>query len=624
LSNKASCWVGDNGRWLIFEKNTSLQGPILADTIIHFVMQLKIFITAALLVQHICLFAQVGADQLFTKITNSVVTTTNGDSRSVNWIDTDNDGDLDLFITNGPENGENNFLYTNDGLGNFTAIANDPIVIDGLPSVGATWADYNNDGLIDCFVTNWYNVNNLLYKNLGNNAFERITTGPPVTNGGYSETATWGDYDRDGWADLYVTNSDGNFRNFLYKNNQNGTFTRITTGTQSNDQLASRSANWTDINSDGFPDLFVTNENNQAENMYQNNGDGTFTKITTGPLLNSGGKTMSSSWGDFDNDGDLDVFVANDQGNDGLYRNMGNFEFEAMAQSPVSTAGGNSFGSQWADVDNDGDLDLFVTNAFWGGLWKNFLFLNDGTGQFERNLLDVTTTDLGWAYGCAFGDMDNDGDLDLAVATCYDASQTDYLYRNNASDGANKWVQFHLEGTASNRSAIGAIVRVQATIDGQVVRQMREVSAQSGYAGQNQLDPHFGLKDAATLDSVIVTWPSGQVEKFAGMECCKKYTLIEGQGIVHTTVQSPALKLGVLPNPATHQMLLRWEQKTTESGVLQVFDARGALVARTEVPGQAGFNEWPWQVPTHITAGWYEVILRQGAQSWRAGVQVVR
>jgi len=147
--------------------------------------------------------------QFFTKITTGPLVNSPGDSRSVNWVDINNDGFMDCMITNGPSGGQNNKVFLNNGAGGFTTITNDTIVKDNKPSDGATWADINNDGDMDCFVVNWYNVNNMLYSNNGSGAFTQISSGPPVNDFGYSETAAWGDYDNDGLVDLYVTNSWG-------------------------------------------------------------------------------------------------------------------------------------------------------------------------------------------------------------------------------------------------------------------------------------------------------------------------------------------------------------------------------------------------------------------------------
>jgi enediyne biosynthesis protein E4 len=468
---------------------------------------------------------------LFTKITNSPVVVRKGDSRSVNWIDIDQDGDLDLYVTNGPEKGEDNFLYRNDGKGNFTAVEGDPIVSDGKPSDGATWADADNDGDPDCFTVNWYGVDNLFYENQGKGAFKQIASAPFAGDGGYSETAAWGDYDRDGLVDLYVANSDGDKRNFLYKNAGGGTFVKITTGAPATDAFASRCVNWVDYDGDCDADLFVANENKENENLYRNNGDGTFSAVDAGPLTADGNRTMSGSWGDCDNDGDLDVFLANDRADNSFFRNEGGGRFVKITEGPAVNNGGNSFCSQWADADNDGDLDLFVTNSFWGGPWLNFFYLNRGDGTFQRDTSEVVSRERGWSYGCAFGDYDRDGDLDLAVANCYKEEQEDYLYQNNASENGNRWIGVELRGAKSNRSAIGAKVFVTAKIGGRLVTQMREISAQSGYCGQNQLAAHFGLGKAKKAD-IRVLWPDCREEKFSKLSVNQYIEIEEGRGLV--------------------------------------------------------------------------------------------
>lgn len=546
------------------------------------------------------------AQSIFKKITNSPVTTTAGDSRSVNWIDIENDGDLDLFISNGKQGGEHNFLYKNDGKGNFTTVSGSPIVEDGKPSDGATWADFDNDGDADCYVVNWYGENNLLYQNEGLQngevVFSLVQTGIVPFDGGYSETASWGDFDSDGWLDLYVSNSDGSRRNFLYRNLKNGDFEKITTGAAVTDAFFSRSVNWTDFDSDGDLDLFVTNENNQNENLYRNDA-GVLTKVTasSNPLINSAGKTMSSSWGDYDNDGRLDVFLANDGGNDLLFHNDGGDVFSKITNSPVVSSGGNSFGSQFADVNNDGWLDLFVTNAFWGGAWQNFLFLNRGDGTFERNTTEVVATDAGWSYGCAFGDMDRDGDLDLATANCFDANQNDGLYENMSATNGNSWLEVELVGTKSNRSAIGAKVILTAKIGGKTITQLREISAQSGHCGQNQLAAHFGLGklDEGKIESLRVQWPSGGEEVFGNIFPNQFVKIVEGQGITSTeNALAVAAGLQVFapsPNPFSHSVACRFELAAATDLQIEVIDNQGVFVKKLAVGNfPAGDNQVVW------------------------------
>lgn len=562
---------------------------------------------------------------IFSRVLNSPVVTTAGDSRSVNWIDMDQDADLDLFISNGPQAGENNFLYQNNGKGGFTPVSGQPIVEDQAPSDGATWGDFDNDGDPDCFVVNWYGMNNLLYKNNGDGTFEKISTGAPVTDGGYSETASWGDYDRDGLLDLYVTNSGGNKRNFLYHNDGNDHFTRILLGAPATDAATSRCVNWVDFDNDGDPDLFVTNEENQHENLYRNDGNGVFVKLNSSPLLSDGGKTMSASWGDFDNDGDPDVFLANDQGNDALFRND-NGNFVKITTGPVVTSGGNTFGSQWADVDNDGDLDLFVTHSFWGDRWQNSLFLNQGDGTFLRDTSEMVSRDLGWSYGCAFGDFDRDGDLDLGVATCYNANQTDYLYENHSAENDNRWLEVRCIGTISNRSAIGARVSIKTWANGMERLQIRDISAQSGYCGQNQLDAHFGLGAATSIDTLEIVWPSGMHEYFTEIQPDQFITITEGQGITKAPVPAQAPPLRIQPNPFTDSITVGWNMPEMAAVNLKIIDLQGnTIYFRQEKLGQ-GPQEWLWNgkdsTGNKAPAGVYFVYLN--AHDWSASAKIIR
>lgn len=522
--------------------------------------------------------------QTFTKITSGPFVTTVGDSRSVNWVDVNGDGFIDCMITNGPATGQDNFLYINNGIGGFTAQTNDTIVKDNKPSDGATWADSDNDGDLDCYVVNWYNTKNLFYNNNGVGAFTQ-TQNTVETSGGYCETASWGDYNNDGLLDLYVARSGGTLatnKNLLFHNEGGNAFTKVLTGTPVTDAFISRSVNWTDIDSDGDLDLFVTNEKDQNENLYRNDGAGAFTKLTIGPLLNDGGKTMSSSWGDYDNDGDLDVFLANDQGNDGLFRNEGHFNFTKITTDTVSNCGGNSFSSAWSDIDNDGDLDLFVTNSFGTTtLWLNFLFLNNGDGSFTRVGNTAPATDLDWSYGCAFGDYDNDGFEDLAVATCrYNSvDRPDLLYHNDGN--SNNWITIKLVGTTTNKSAIGTKIRVKAIINGNPVWQMRELSAQTSYCGQNDLRPHFGLGNATNIDSIKVEWLNGIVEYYTNITTNRFITIVQGKGITGINNES-LLKINdmlIYPNPASTKItIIIPDEYRNENFVSYIYDQNGTLI----------------------------------------------
>ena len=258
---------------------------------------------------------------------------------------------------------------------------------------------------------------------------------------------------------------------------------------------------------DGDQDIFVTNEGNAKNSLYQNEGAGNFTKITGNAIVESIRTSAGSSWADIDNDGDFDLFVANweNQSNE-LFLNNGDGSFSSVNQGPVVSDGGCSFGSAFADADNDGDLDLFVCNAFCG-VENNFFYRNLGDGTFEKITSGAPATDNGWTFGCAWGDYNNDGFLDLVLANTKNENQKNALYQNDGNE--NHWFKLNCEGTSCNRSAIGAVIKIKATIDGNAVWQMRRIEGQSGYCSQNSLNVHFGVGDATLIDSLVVQWPSG-------------------------------------------------------------------------------------------------------------------
>lgn len=448
------------------------------------------------------------SSQYFTKIQEGPQSNDGGDSRSVNWIDYDNDGDIDLFITNGPSSKANNFLYKNNGSGTFSKVTDISLVNDPGSYDGSSWADYDNDGYIDAFSVTWYGQKNSLHRQR-KGVFEKVTGIAPSADNTFSETASWGDYDNDGYVDLYVANSSGVLANILYSNNRNGTFTKVTTGPLVNNSEPTRSVDWCDFDNDGDLDLFTANEGNFSEALYWNLGGGNFVAESGTTVVSDAGNSFGSSVADIDNDGDMDILVVNHGNqNEALFLNNGNKTFAKVTSDPVVNSGGYSVGSAFGDLDNDGDLDLMVTNAFAGSSpTKNFLYLNNGNGTFVKIDTGIVANDPGWSYGVAFGDYDRDGDLDIATANCFGANQNNALYRNEGNK--NAWLTVKAVGKVSNGSAIGAKVKVKATINGVPKWQYRQVSGQSGYCGQN-LESHFGLGNAAVIDSLVVEFPSGQ------------------------------------------------------------------------------------------------------------------
>ena len=255
----------------------------------------------------------------------------------------------------------------NHTTGTFTRITAGDIVNDGGRSSGACWGDYDNDGHLDLFVTNWAGENNFLYHNNGDGTFEKITTGSIVNDGGWSRGCTWGDYDNDGFLDLFVSNDGGG--NFLYHNEGGTAFTRVLDTPIASDGGNCYGTAWVDYDNDGWLDLFVARHTNDNNLLYHNKGNGVFEKITTGAIVNDGGYSASVSWGDYDGDGCVDLFVANVNNQPNfLYHNNCDGSFSKITAGPIATDVGFSSTSNWVDYDNDGDLDLFVGNWYAGQL----------------------------------------------------------------------------------------------------------------------------------------------------------------------------------------------------------------------------------------------------------------
>lgn len=538
--------------------------------------------------------------QSFTKMTSAAPSLDGGASRSVNWVDYDNDGLLDLFVSRGPSAGATPYLYHNDGNGVFTKITTGPISTASMKADGSSWGDFNNDGFVDLCVATWWNQIDFLFQNNGSGNFTFLNSNPISSSAAYSETCTWGDYNNDGLIDLYVTNSAAASKNFLYKNLGSANFQKIDTGIVVTEVDSSRGANWIDADNDGDLDLFVCHENNNINSFYRNDGAGVFVKVTTTALTQTQGNWWSASWGDYDNDGDFDAFLANFEHKNALYKNNGNWSFTSVTNDTIVNENGYHAITGWGDFDNDGDLDMFITQAYGGSSLNNKLYKNmkmeSGTATFQKVTASPLTSDGGYTYGFAWGDYDRDGDLDIMCAKTYQENELNALFRNDNSNG-NKWAEFKLQGVTTNRSAIGTKIRVKATINGQSVWQSRVVSGQEGYCTQN-LEQHFGLGNATVIDSVKIEWQSGSTSVYTNVAVNKFYKAIEGQSNLvgvsnNNSVQPNEYKLNQnFPNPFNPATTISFTLPKKDFASIRIYDSLGKEVSSliNEVK-QAGYYE---------------------------------
>ena len=513
-------------------------------------------------------------DPTFTKITAGEIVNDVAAGVGAAWADYDNDGLLDLAVANGGGSGgraEPDYLYRNNGDGTFTKITEGLLVTYSGHSGHAAWGDYDNDGFADLFVGSVEGTG-YLHHNLGNGSFERIES---IGIGWVNGAGAWGDYDQDGFLDLFVAARSGNSK--IFHNNGDGTFSEIT------DQVVKTygsawSASWADYNNDGRPDLFVAASAGRNF-LFQNLGGGAFARIQEGPFGADDDHHIGCAWGDYDNDGFLDLFVARgewdvDLFQNWLYHNNGDGTFTKITEGNIVTDSRPWVAGSWADFDNDGDLDLFVSawNYPVSAVHGNALYRNNGDGTFTEitsgSLHDSRETAIG-SLGAAWGDYDKDGFPDLFVAT-WDGKNL--LYRNNGND--NHWITVQCEGRVSNRSAIGTKVRVRATIQGKTYWQMREISNGDGWSG-NSLDACFGLGDAEVIDRIRIEWPSGIVQELTNVPVDQFLTVIEERQLVLSCAIRPENGVFVLTVTAepgqtvriyASEDLANWEEKESLMG----------------------------------------------------------
>jgi len=501
------------------------------------------------------------------------------------WFDYNNDGLLDLYVVNGgtlddlqaDRNGgrsaHHNYLYRNNGDGTFTDVTEKAGVGAFRWGAGCTAADYNNDGFTDLFVTNIGEC--FLFRNNGDGTFTDVAKTAGVAGGfNWHTGATFGDYDGDGYLDLYVSGylelpqmfdppkqcpwrgmqvfcGPGGLkgaRDRLYHNNGDGTFSDVTrqAGVEDRDLLYGFTATFEDFDNDGRPDLFVANDRGRNY-LYHNLGNGKFEEAgeTWGVAYPVEGKpqaNMGVAIGDYDHNGTMDIFVTTfSQDHFTLYHNTGNRLFFDVSSETGLASVTHPFlgwGTFFADLDNDGWLDLFTANGHVypeaesaKGVIEKYtqrplVFRQSAPGVFTEVGLrsGLAGLPLYSSRGAAYADFDNDGDIDIAYSSL-DASPT---LLENITAASHHWVTVKTVGTRSNRDGIGARLKLTA---GDLV-QYASVRSGESYLSGNDPRVHFGLGQKNKIDELEIHWPSGQVERLRGVPPDRILTVEEGEGII--------------------------------------------------------------------------------------------
>ena len=448
-----------------------------------------------------------------------------GDGMGAAWADHDSDGDLDLYVTN---DGANR-LVENDGDGTFSDATSGPL---GDTGNGRTsiWGDYDNDGDPDLYVVNDGTANRLL-RNDGGGVFVDVAVGA-TADAQSGRDAAWADYDGDGDLDLYLSNGPA-LSNRLLRNDGGASFADATPGLMANVGNSTGLA-WGDYDEDGDPDLYVVTTT--SNRLFRNDG-GTFTDVSASPV-NDSSNGRGAAWGDYDGDGDLDLYVTNGSGSSNrLFRNNG----ASFSDETVGVLGdtGDGQGVGWGDYDNDGDLDLFFAN--WGG--TNKLLRNDGGGVFSDEV-DGSLSGTDQTAGVAWSDYDDDGDLDVYVVN----HGTDNRLNRNDGIHINHWLNVKLDGLVSNRDGIGAIVTAKAG----PLTVRRQVGGDSGYGSGNSLAVELGLGSSSVVDSLFVEWPSGTVNRYLSVGADQKLIIPE------TPAPSTPLDVAVVAGPGEASTTLTW------------------------------------------------------------------
>ncbi|WP_243472345.1 FG-GAP-like repeat-containing protein [Winogradskyella sp. MH6] len=517
------------------------------------------------------LFSSIISGQSFERIESLVGLGILQNNNGVAVADYDGDNDLDIFVVaNSIENSEDvtsySRLYKNNNDGSFTDVTETSGLVELLTAeedvqsslaqqgykYSASWGDYNNDGFPDLFLT--YSLKVQLWRNLGNGTFANVTeiSGFGATNDCINTGATWFDYDNDGLLDIYISDWGYCGSNSLYKNNGNNTFTDVTAelGLTETTSSSSYTSFPFDINNDGWMDVIVTNYPEDSNYLYINQNGTSFTEeaVTYGLDNMIDGKGLAI--GDFDNDGDFDFFNTGIDENL-LFQNNGSNNYSDVSTTYGVSDTGWAWGTKFSDFDLDGDEDLFIANGFESnGPEQNVYYRNlhsQGQPTFENASVEIGVNGSTESVEVLDFDYDNDGDSDLLI-TNGDGSIIFYenkLLNFDDTETNLNWFKVHLQGTTSNRDAIGTTLTLTTT-NGTLKRYYTGV----GFLGQSLKAIHFGLNGTSEILSLEVKWPSGLVENYPNLSSNTTVKLTEGSGLEVLSIQ-PSQKIYGCTDPSS-------------------------------------------------------------------------
>lgn len=454
--------------------------------------------------------------QSFTKLPSTGINQSSLDTRNVLLVDLDNNSQPDIHFAN--INGSHEFSLNFDTT--FVTPSGNGLSTMYRATGNVTSGDINKDGWPDLFFSNGtggvtgVSLSNYLYKNDSAGIFSSLFNTSTIA-ANQSTCSRFVDFDGDGDLDIYVSNS-GNTKSEFYRNDGNNLFVSVDTLSISNQYMASAHASWCDYDNDGDVDLFLPISN--GNNKLFRNDDSTFTEITTGNIVQDGGTSFSGSWGDYNGDGYMDLFVCNSNIEANfLYKNLGNGTFQKVTSGAIVTTTGKTVSALWFDVDNDGDLDLVSAEANGQNttLRRNKLYINNGNETFSPANGGPLTTDQSNSTGIASADIDRDGDIDLALSTRNGKNE---VYFNDYS-GSNGFISLNILGTNGKATALDAKVKIKCQFNGISSRwEYRHVISSKGNSAESSPITHFGTGAATIIDSLVIEWISGATCVFTNLD----------------------------------------------------------------------------------------------------------